>query len=264
MWMHVLSGRPIPRAEHYAVCTYRICTATPTTAATPASPMTRKPPRKPSRFGPHSTAIRLYLAFSVSVCCLQIHGASARESCTWSSACRRHHRPSGPRHPSLDRHYSSLTHLHGVGTYARSLTERYSVTACYHVSSHQGLPPGLAVNYLRRPAPQQKPAWTKRSQRRRAVRRGSRWLHASKARGVRGDPGCATIEMGSIGRSTAAVRPFRLASAAALARPPTSPPQLTAPKARQLLQVCTPMARGCWQYRADGRHPLGPLVCPCS
>ncbi|EUC36976.1 hypothetical protein COCCADRAFT_33794 [Bipolaris zeicola 26-R-13] len=152
--------------------------------------------------------------------------------------------PSGPRHPSLDRHYSSLTHLHGVGTYARSLTERYSVTACYHVSSHQGLPPGLAVNYLRRPAPQQKPAWTKRSQRRRAVRRGSRWLHASKARGVRGDPGCATIEMGSIGRSTAAVRPFRLASAAALARPPTSPPQLTAPKARQLLQCISsfPMA----------------------
>ena len=43
-------------------------------------------------------------------------------------------------------------------------------------------------------------------------------------RGVRGDPGRERIEMVAIGRSTAAVHPFRLASCAALAWPPTSPP----------------------------------------
>ncbi|EUC41685.1 hypothetical protein COCMIDRAFT_40186 [Bipolaris oryzae ATCC 44560] len=153
------------------------------------------------------------------------------------SACRRHHRPSGPRHPSLhsrstlqlQQPHPPARHVHGVRvrTPIDGAVLCDSMLPCVKPSR---APSGACSDYLRRPAPQQRPAWAKPSQRRRAVRRGSRWLHASKARGVRGDPGCATIEMGSIGRSTAAVRPFRLASAAALARPPTSPPQLTAPR----------------------------------
>ena len=130
------------------------------------------------------------------------------------------------------------------------------MTACYHVSSHQGLPPGLALIIYAAQRPSRARLGRNRAK---DVEPFGAGLHASKARGVRGDPGYATIEMGSIGRSTAAVSPFRLASPAALARPPTSPPPADSTKARQLLQVCTPMARGCWRYRADGRHSLGLL-----
>ncbi|KAH7550979.1 hypothetical protein BM1_10352 [Bipolaris maydis] len=182
---------------------------------------------------------------------------------------------------SAYRHYSSLAQLdamdgHGVGTPTDGAVLCDSMLPCVKPPRAAS---GACSASLRRPAPQQSPAWTKASQRRRAVRGGSRWLHASKARGVRGDPGCAAIEMGSIGRSTAGVRPFRLASAAALARPPTSPPQLTAPRQASFFKFARPWpgpagdtgpaadthwASSCLPFSTDGRSSAFALSSPAA